>query len=518
MDDLEARVKQEIERAQSNPIIRAIVEYSGSDADRKLEVLDPYNEQVTTKYLDTGLVLLNQLKGPEFTRNFIEVILSKHFSELNSDLLYVHLTDPGKMMGGISDILFRQYIGEMLHVENIDAIIGENLLVPDFKYLGGALFFGIEGIYQRIAEINSKFNRVITLNYVEKSKGKVVICMEINPDYSADLEEVFGSQEAYDMVVKGIVGITQAALKIPPKAVNKENDLASVSVSEIGENLYEFTVSWDDESTLVRSPRTLWQSGRRVLARKLDPEAYQRIIGSEVETAALVSDRERFIRAASGYLPEQLVGWLRDGREDELREGRETYLTMFFTDIVGSTHISANTSPEDYKKVMLLHKEAMTDVIRNYDPYLDKIIGDAFFGYFGVENYFGEAEETHEEYAIKCLKMLLEMEQITRGLNKELFPEIIDIPLRIRIGVSSGESWLQASGPPYRIEFTPTGKWVNNAKRLEELCPPIGVLTDEDTYDLVRRGGFDIGPPKPTIVKGFTRPQNLYNVMGLRAA
>ena len=102
MDDLEARVAEEIERAQRNPIILSIVEYSNSDAARKLEVLDPYNEQVTTKYLDTGLVLLNELEGPEFTRSFIEAIISQHFSEHNSDLLYAHLTDPGKMMGGIS--------------------------------------------------------------------------------------------------------------------------------------------------------------------------------------------------------------------------------------------------------------------------------------------------------------------------------------------------------------------------------------------------------------------------------
>jgi class 3 adenylate cyclase len=52
------------------------------------------------------------------------------------------------------------------------------------------------------------------------------------------------------------------------------------------------------------------------------------------------------------------------------------HVTVMFSDLVGSTALSARMDPEDLREVISTYQKCITDIVRRYDGFVAKSMGD----------------------------------------------------------------------------------------------------------------------------------------------
>ena len=73
-------------------------------------------------------------------------------------------------------------------------------------------------------------------------------------------------------------------------------------------------------------------------------------------------------------------------------------LTVMFCDLVGSTALSARLDPEDLRDVIGAYHRAVADVVRSFDGFVAKFMGDGVLTYFG----WPQAHEDEGEPGRRC--------------------------------------------------------------------------------------------------------------------
>ena len=110
----------------------------------------------------------------------------------------------------------------------------------------------------------------------------------------------------------------------------------------------------------------------------------------------------------------------------------------------------------------IVHLSALAADIVSFGGQVDKIVGDGILALFG-------APIAHEDDAERGVRAVLKMQETVRS-----FDQVLGVPIRMRIGVNTGEALvgaLRADG-----EYTATGDAVNTASRLQVAAEPGGVL------------------------------------------
>jgi class 3 adenylate cyclase len=185
----------------------------------------------------------------------------------------------------------------------------------------------------------------------------------------------------------------------------------------------------------------------------------------------------RFSGAVSEYLDPSLVDNLR--READLSPRIQT-LTVFFSDLVGSTRISFAMDQENYGNMINAYVHEMQSIIKAHGAYIEDISGDGILGYFGNFGTHGEIQD-----AARCVTMAWEMvaklEDLVPGFKKTYgLPE----DLHIRVGISSGEAMVGKTEGARAI-YTANGDVVNLGAKLEKKVEDIsargGILLSEST-------------------------------------
>ena len=73
-------------------------------------------------------------------------------------------------------------------------------------------------------------------------------------------------------------------------------------------------------------------------------------------------------------------------------------LTVMFSDLVGSTALSARLDPEDMREVIRAYQDACSGAVARYDGFVAKFMGDGVLAYFG----FPRAHEEDAERAVRA--------------------------------------------------------------------------------------------------------------------
>jgi class 3 adenylate cyclase len=73
-------------------------------------------------------------------------------------------------------------------------------------------------------------------------------------------------------------------------------------------------------------------------------------------------------------------------------------LTVMFCDLVGSTALSARLDPEDLRKVIGAYHRTVADIVRSFDGFVAKYMGDGVLIYFG----YPRAHEDDAERAVRA--------------------------------------------------------------------------------------------------------------------
>ena len=145
----------------------------------------------------------------------------------------------------------------------------------------------------------------------------------------------------------------------------------------------------------------------------------------------------------------------------------------------------------------------MAEIILKNKGTLDKYIGDGLLAFFG-------APIVRKEHAEMAVSSAIEMISMLDVLNKEL---MLDIPLRIGIGIHSGEAVVGNIGSTQKMEYTIIGDTVNTASRVEGLTKELqaNILITDETFSRLTTQ-CHITPEKEITLRGKTQPIKLYRV------
>jgi adenylate cyclase len=162
--------------------------------------------------------------------------------------------------------------------------------------------------------------------------------------------------------------------------------------------------------------------------------------------------------------------------EDNVLEGKEREITVFFSDVRNFTNISeAIGDPKKLIRFMNTYMDPMTEIIIKTEGTVDKFIGDAIMAYWN-------APTDVLNHADKAVTASLEQLHALRELNKTLRedPEFISVVamsdakgvpiVDIGIGLNSGVAIVGEMGSSGRSDYTVIGDPINLGSRLESLC------------------------------------------------
>lgn len=184
-------------------------------------------------------------------------------------------------------------------------------------------------------------------------------------------------------------------------------------------------------------------------------------------------------------------------------------MTVMFCDLRDSTRLSEALDPEDLRRVLGLFQDCCTKIIKKYDGYVSRYMGDGILTQFGYPH-------AHDDDAYHAVRAGIDIITAIRGLS-------IDLPgapphLSSRIGIATGLVIAgDVIGKQDSQEQAIVGKTPNLASRLQSLADTDSIFVNETTYRLVRnRIRFD--PVGPTHLAGLDTAVKVYRVTGLLEA
>lgn len=197
-------------------------------------------------------------------------------------------------------------------------------------------------------------------------------------------------------------------------------------------------------------------------------------LGSSLMAYLRTEHERRHIREAfSHYMSPVMVERLADD-PDQLRLGGETReLTLLFSDLRGFTAISEKYEAEQLTSLVNRFLTPMTEVTLDHGGTVDKYMGDAMMA-------FWNAPLDDEDHARNAALAALDLRRCLAPLNQELEAEARArekefTPLRIGIGLNTGDACVGNMGSEQRFSYSALGDEVNLASRLEGMSKQYGV-------------------------------------------
>ena len=182
-----------------------------------------------------------------------------------------------------------------------------------------------------------------------------------------------------------------------------------------------------------------------------------------------------------------------------------------FTDIAGYSTVSEGKGAAEIAALLNHHFAIVTREIEAEGGTVDKFIGDSVMAFWG-------APEKQKNRAIRACRAALAIRGGIAADNKER-ADRAESPIRMRIGIHSGEATVGNVGTQDRINYTVIGDDVNVAQRLEQIgkqiTPDAEVaisISAATVADL--DSSFDIESGGEMVVKGRTAPVRVYRLVG----
>ena len=213
-------------------------------------------------------------------------------------------------------------------------------------------------------------------------------------------------------------------------------------------------------------------------------------------------EKEATRRSFESYLPSSVVK-RQLAHPETIFEVQKKELTIMFTDIKSFTTYSSTMTPDQIQKFLAEYFDAMVQIVFKYEGTVDKYIGDGLMVFFG-------APEPQFDHAVRCANAAIEMQKKCRELKEKWIREGL-FPLKIRIGINTGEVIVGNMGTQKKLAYTVLGSDVNLANRLESNAPVEGIMISRRTYDLIH-GQVPTLPHDPILVKGLDTPIEVYIV------
>jgi adenylate cyclase len=206
--------------------------------------------------------------------------------------------------------------------------------------------------------------------------------------------------------------------------------------------------------------------------------------------------------ALTRYFPHALAERIMREGKTELKPAYKE-LTILFSDISGFTKWSSDKSPEDVHKFLSDYLESMAAILFEHGGTVDKFMGD------GILSFFGDPYEM-QNHTEQCIKAAIAMQEKIHSLAEKWKP-IVNIDLKVRVGINTGKVIVGNLGNKTRIEYTVIGAAVNLAQRMESNAPVGGILVTAAVREKVK-DKFSFPERRDVTVKGYGETIEAYVV------
>jgi adenylate cyclase len=207
------------------------------------------------------------------------------------------------------------------------------------------------------------------------------------------------------------------------------------------------------------------------------------------------------------YVGSDIVQMILANPESSWLKGTRNTASVMFTDIRGFTAFSEVHQPEEVVEALNEYFEIATRVIIEHGGYVDKFIGDAVMGIFGVP----VATENHAE---QCVRAAMVMQQEFLAAAKRSGNPILP---RVGIGINTGPLVAGNLGSQAKMEYTVIGDAVNTASRLNGLAGPTEVIISKSTLEPIQHL-VKVQEREPQKVKGKAEPVQTFKVLEIKEA
>ena len=147
-------------------------------------------------------------------------------------------------------------------------------------------------------------------------------------------------------------------------------------------------------------------------------------------------------------------------------KGTKEVVTVLFSDVRGFTELSENLPPEQVVEILNFYFTKMTEAVHKHNGTVDKFIGDAIMAIWGAPIM----SSTHAMDAVNAaMEMMQKLKEVNAWMIEKNYP-----PLKIGIGVNTGEAILGSVGSEQKADYTVIGDTVNLASRLEGITKQYG--------------------------------------------
>ena len=147
-------------------------------------------------------------------------------------------------------------------------------------------------------------------------------------------------------------------------------------------------------------------------------------------------------------------------------------VTVMFSDLVGSTALSARMDPEDLREIISAYQKCVAETVQRFGGFIAKYMGDGVLVYFGYP-------QAHEDDAERSVRAGLQVTAGVAALKSH-------VPLQTRVGIATGMVVVgDLIGSGEAQERGIVGETPNLAARLQGIAEPNMVVLAENTRKLL---------------------------------
>ena len=212
-------------------------------------------------------------------------------------------------------------------------------------------------------------------------------------------------------------------------------------------------------------------------ANDIDGELLGRLTNDDLKDLGVTSfgHRKRLLEGIAALVavpgaPSSMPVAAKELKTQDTAERRQ--VTVMFSDLVGSTALSARMDPEDLREIISTYQKCVAETVRRFGGFVAKYMGDGVLIYFGYP-------EAHEHDAESAVRAGL---QVIAGVTALKSP----VPLQTRVGLATGMVVVgDLIGSGEAQERGIVGETPNLAARLQGIAEPNMVVLAEGTRNLL---------------------------------
>jgi class 3 adenylate cyclase/putative methionine-R-sulfoxide reductase with GAF domain len=256
--------------------------------------------------------------------------------------------------------------------------------------------------------------------------------------------------------------------------------------------------------------------GAVVLSRR-EPEPYAHehieLVQTFADQAAIAITNARLLEAVerqrtelSRFLSPQVAELISSRDGEQLLAGHRAYISCLFCDLRGFTAFAETAAPEELFDVLREYHGALGMLVSAHEATLEHFAGD------GVMVFFNDpvAVPDHEQQAVRfALAAQERVAPLTEGWRKR------GIELGLGVGVEAGYATVGRIGYEGRYDYGAVGTVANLASRLSTRADGGQILIGPRLFAAVEEA-VETAPAGKLELKGFARPVDAYEVLGLR--